>query len=398
MSTEYDESDCEEMQEDSNIPDQEMDVKRQEISLGKLFERKKDGTPKLFDPTEDRDCKDSVLLYRMSQQQRWGSKNWKLYEKQRLIDSIFKGYPMSGITLSHHIRIINDKPLTQYDFEDFGSRGDIIYNYYNDGFKYKEKLFSELLPEHKSRFEQYTVSVDTISEASPESICEAFHRLNCGKPLKDEDRYYALTKTSPLVQLAIKVMKSSFWDAKTMKTDSFCDKKRGILPEVCALVATLVFVTDENGPSYTSVSSARLSDLFHTPINEKKAMETIHDFCCHYGRIIQRAEGIDKTHNYQMKWHKTSGQLGLIMHDYLDKTSPHTLKQKEDMWVEIMQIARTVPDFMYGKQTIWNGLSKGARQSNSEKKTINEKIARIRKFYDPLTRKDLCLLEGIIHE
>ena len=397
MSTEYDESDCEEMQEDSTIPDQEMDVKRQEISLGKLFERKKDGTPKYFDSSKDRVCEGNTMTYRIPTHQRYGAEKWNDRDKERLVDSVFKGYPMQGLTASQQSGIVQGKSVMWKDIEDGGSRLTVLQQYYNDGFKYHTKLFSELEREYQNRFVQYTFNIDIMNEASKEAICEAFQRLNCGKPLRDEDKYYAMKDISPLVKLAIKLMGVQFWRADIMKTDSFGDKKRGILPEIIALSATLIFIPPNNTASYTTTSAIRLSDILLKPVPDGSE-EKIQEFCTYYGRIIQGAESIEKIHNGQMSWHKTSKQLGLIMHDYLDKTSPHTLKQKEDMWVEIMQIARTVPDFMYGNQTIWNGLSKGARQSNSEKKSIAEKIDRIRKFYDPLTRKDLCLIEGIIYE
>jgi len=386
MATEYDSSSDNEDTLDIEIPDQVIDIKRIELSLGKLFEKKRDGTPRLFDSSVERKGESDNLKYRIPMRQRYGSTHWKLPEKRKLVESVFKGMPIQGITVSEQIG-------GWMDVEDGASRLSILQDYYNDGFEYCNKMFSELVLFQQRRFEQYMINIDVLSgpdtvELTPIVIDEVFQRLNCGKPLQDADRYYSMERISPLVAAALKLMKESYWDKKTMRTDRFGDKNRKILPEVCAIVATIAF-----GEDYTSTSSSRLQKILDQPIPEG-FWDKIREFCAYYSRIIYRAEQTERYVTSQMAWYKTSKQLGFIMHDYLDLSSSMSLKQKEDMWVEFMTIARSAENFMYGMQTLWNGLPKGVRQ-NSLKGDFKKKLMRIREFCSMETRLVLCEKEGI---
>jgi hypothetical protein len=382
-------------EEQFTIPEQIMEIKREVLLLGNLFEKNKDGKPKFFDSKKERSEGELHLKYNAPDHQRYGATKWKLFEKQRLVDSVYKGFPIQGLTGSYHNGIVNGKAESWVDLEDALSRLDSLQEYYNDGFKYAGKLFSELDRYQQKRFEQYTVNIDvmhtvTDEPISDEIITNVFDRLNSGKPLEDKDRFWSKKDSSPLVKAAIELMKEPYWNAKVMKTDKFGDKERSILPEVCGLVATIAF-----GLDYTSTAASRLFDVMQKPIPDgtKKRLQ---DFCAFYNRIIERTEGVQQTTKSQMGWHKISQRLGIIVHDYLDVSSP--IKEKEDMWTEVMTINRTVDNFMNGAITIWNGLPKAAKQNNSEKKNYQIKINRVREFYNKETRDELCEREGITWE
>lgn len=382
-------------EEISAIPEQIMEIRREELSLGKLFEKNKDGKAKYFDSKKERSDGESHLKYNAPDHQRYGANKWKLFEKQRIVDSVYKGYPIQGLTGSHHNGIVKGKAESWIDYEDGLSRLGNLQEYYNDGFKYAGKLFSELDTDYQKRFEQYTVSIDimytvTDEAISAETITDVFDRLNSGKPLDDKDRFWSKKDSSPLVKAAIELMKEPYWNAKVMKTEKFGDKDRSILPEVCGLVATIAF-----GLDYTSTAASRLFDVIQKPIPDgtKKRLQ---DFCAFYNRIIERTETVQQTTKSQMGWHKISQRLGIIVHDYLDASS--TIKEKEDMWTDVMTINRTVDNFMNGAMTIWNGLTKAAKQNNSEKNNYQIKINRVREFYNKETRDELCEREGITWE
>lgn len=379
-------------EEQITIPEQIMEIRREELSLGKLFEKNKDGKAKYFDSNKERYDSGSHLKYNAPDHQRYGAKKWNIKEKQRIVESVYKGFPIQGLTGSHHNGIVKGKAESWIDWEDGLSRLVNLQEYYNDVFKYAGKLFSELDREQQKRFEQYTVNIDvmhtvTDEPISAETITDVFDRLNSGKPLDDKDRFWSKKDSSPLVKAAIELMKEPFWNSKVMKTDKFGDKERSILPEVCGLVATIAFGTD-----YTSTAASRLFDVMQKPIPDgtKKRLQ---DFCAFYNRIIERTETVPQTTKSQMGWSKISQRLGIIVHDYLDAST--TIKKKEDMWTDVMIINRMVDNFMNGIKSIWNGLPAGARQNNSEKNNYQLKINRIREFHSKETRDELCEREKI---
>jgi len=380
MSSENDSSDNEDVVFGEEIPEAVMQVERIHLSLGHLFEKTKENKPRVFDSSVERHGETDMLKYRIPLRQRYGSNNWTLPDKQLLVDSVFKGIPVQGITVSQQ--------STWRDVEDGASRLTVLQNYYNDGFMYKNKKFSELDRMFQTRFEQYMISIDVVSDAKADDIDELFQRLNRSKPLQDADRYYSMQRISPLVDAALKLMTEPFWEKKIWNTHTFSDTNRKCLPDVCGLVATLAF-----GANYTSTSSARLQEVLRKPI-PTNFTEKARDFCKYYYRIIHRVNETDNIVRKQMLWHKISKQCGLILQDYIDNTSPMSLKEKEDMWVEIMTIARSVEHFFYNKQTLFASLPKGIRQ-NTLKSDFQKKLERIRKFYDNEGREDFCLLEGI---
>ncbi len=379
MASEYDSSDNEEVVFGEEIPEPVMDIEHIALSLGALFEKNREGKPRQFDSCVERVGEMDNLKYRIPLRQRYGVNNWNLQDKQLLVDSVFKRMPIQGVTVSEQ--------LGWRDVEDGATRLTVLQSYYNDGFVYKNKKFSELDRTYQNRFEQYMIGIDVV-RGSADDIDELFQRLNRCKPLQDADRYNSMERISPLVQTSLKLMKEPFWDKKMMNTEKFSDTNRKCLPEVCALVATLAFGTD-----YTSTSSARLQEVLRKPM-PANFTETAREFCAHYNRIIHRTEQTDKVVSNQMAWGKTSKQLGFILHDYKDLASPMSLKQKEDMWVEFMTIARSAEDFFYNKQTLFASLPKGVRQ-NALKRDFQKKLERIRKFCDKVGREDFCMVEGI---
>ena len=241
-------------------------------------------------------------------------------------------------------------------------------------------LFSEIEPRHQQTFNNYKINIDIMNDATPEDICYAFDRLNSGKPLTDSDRYYAMKDTSPLVKKAIELMKKPYWNSTIMKTKDFSTSKRKILPEVCSIVATIAF-----GNNYTSVSSKRLFDIFYKilPLDIDSKLE---NFFTLYNTIIIKTSTIPQTIKGNLDWHKTSKILGLILHDYLDTL--YLPNYKEKMWIYIIKLSKTIPDFMFGCESVWNGFTK-AQKRNCLACDYTTRLTRLREIYDTNTRNDI---------
>ena len=232
----------------------------------------------------------------------------------------------------------------------------------------------------KKNQEIYKINIDIMNDATPEDICYAFDRLNSGKPLTDSDRYYAMKDTSPLVKKAIELMKKPYWNSTIMKTKDFSTSKRKILPEVCSIVATIAF-----GNNYTSVSSKRLFDIFYKilPLDIDSKLE---NFFTLYNTIIIKTSTIPQTIKGNLDWHKTSKILGLILHDYLDTL--YLPNYKEKMWIYIIKLSKTIPDFMFGCESVWNGFTK-AQKRNCLACDYTTRLTRLREIYDTNTRNDI---------
>jgi hypothetical protein len=383
-------------QQFDTIPEGEMVGNVDNITIGHIFEKDENGKPIRFNSKKDRTVQGLPMSYEIPIRQRYGAEKWSDDKKKRLINSVFRNFPIGGITVSQQVH--TDGRTMFRTFEDGASRATVLEEFYNDGFHYAGKLFSELKPRDQRRFEQYRLNMEVLTGVngqilSDELLCESFNRINSGVPLKDEDRFWNMQTISPLIALSIKATKQPWWPAHIMKTVKFGQQNRKCLPEVVAMVATLAF-----GTKYTSVSAKRLDEILLKPIDEpEQLLNTIRQFCEHYSRIIRRTEETSKTFRCQLAWHKTSKSLGLILHDFLDEEFGESLEDKEDMWVEVMTIAQTSENFMFGDRTIWNGLGSSAKANNTDEKDFKKKLDRIREFYFDETRAALCTRYNIVY-
>jgi len=374
------------------IPEKIINIETISKSLYEIFVKNKDNKPLYFDSGLDYENNDN-LKYKIPPHQRHGVKDWNLEKKQKLIDSIYKGYPIQGITTSKHIKNIDGNIFECQEIEDGATRLTILQEYYNDNFRYCNKYFSEIESRHQQTFNNYKINIDIMNDASPEDITHAFERLNNGKPLNDSDRYYAMKDVSPLVIKSIEITKTSYWNPIIMKTKDFSSKKRKILPELCAIVATIAF-----GKEYTSVSSKRLFKLYYEklPQDIDKKLESFFNL---YNNIYNKSLEIKQTTNGNIDWHKTSKFLGLIMHDYLDlPDSPNKkdIKDKEDMWIYIIKLIKTVPNFWFGDETVWSGNFTKAQKRNCLAVDFSARLNRLREIYDIRTRANIVKKNNIV--
>ena len=91
----------------SDIPESNIGREYKSLTLGELFERNKFGEPIRFDSRYDRTH--GILEYRIPEHQR--HPKWSLVKKQKLLDSVFRNYTMSGFVTTEHFDIQQNKKL-----------------------------------------------------------------------------------------------------------------------------------------------------------------------------------------------------------------------------------------------------------------------------------------------
>ena len=117
----------------------------------------------------------------------WASNSKKGRAKQiKLVDSVFNGYPIPTILLN---RVKSRRGI--FEVYDGRHRIETFWNFYNDKFKYKGKLYSELCDEDKRVFCDRTIPVTITTDANNLQLAEVFIRVNAGAPLKDFDLLWA---------------------------------------------------------------------------------------------------------------------------------------------------------------------------------------------------------------
>jgi hypothetical protein len=156
-------------------------------------------SPDQFDPN---DRVGSQKTYRVPEHQRYPS--WSQVNKERLVDSVMANWIIGQITLTKH----NEPGGEEYfNVQDGQTRMGALQEFVMDEFPWNGKLYSEMTAEERARFNNYTVQLDIFKKERTMSqtdfnrvICEIFERLNSGKPLTDNDKYWNRSDT-PAMQL-----------------------------------------------------------------------------------------------------------------------------------------------------------------------------------------------------
>jgi hypothetical protein len=388
----------------------ESTVKRQNhpITLGELFELDEHRLPKMFNSEDDRNS--TSLEYRIPEHQRYPS--WTPDKKQKLIDSVFRNYTMSGFVVSEHIDLLRGEKY--YDFEDGQTRLTILQSFYNNKLMFNELYYDDLSHVQQQRFNRYKISLEILSKSNPDDIQIMFERLQEGKPLSDEDKYWN-RKNKKLVKFVHDSLElnSIIINNIYMSPQGYGDKKRGRLGHLCGFISGII-----NGPDYiTSCFGVqclgRNSDRQDFPngmldleITPERFTKIVNFFKFYYDLIdtvytvlpIRNVDDEDPIWNYlqtdddtseyfnrreQMKkWYSLSAsEGGMILWDYLDQSdAARTLSVKKDMWVEIINIGRISENFITKSKSLYNGLSPADKQ-NTHSDNYNTRITRIKEFY-----------------
>ena len=404
----------------SDIPESNIGREYKSLTLGELFERNKFGEPIRFDSRYDRTH--GILEYRIPEHQR--HPKWSLVKKQKLLDSVFRNYTMSGFVTTEHFDIQQNKKF--YDFEDGQTRLSILQDYYNNVFEYNTLYYSDLDDTEKNRFDRYKIYIEVLTNVNHDDVQIMFERLQEGKPLADEDKYWN-RKTKKLVKYSHKLLTTDndIINKEYMTTKGYGDKRRRRLGDLCGFISGII-----NGQNYITTCFAmqclgRVGDRqdypnglldFEPSYDHKIQIKNFFEF---YYKLIDNVyhelplrdtadthpiwsylqnehskSGIFKKKEQMKKWYSlVSSEGGMILWDYLEKND-ETIDQKIDMWVEIINIGRTFKDFITGGKTIYNGLS-SANKQNTSSENYRARISRIKEFYKSEDRDTYCFEKGI---
>ena len=159
--------------------------------------------PENFTPRGNGDMPaEANTLYRIPEHQRFPS--WPIAKQQRLVDSVFKNYPIHAFIAIRHLVADGDEITEFCNIEDGQTRMTALQEYMLDKYHSEAgdgpndgKLYSQLEPTMKERFKNYQVTLEVFSGRGINSdvIADIFNRLNSGKPLGDNDKFHSRMNT-----------------------------------------------------------------------------------------------------------------------------------------------------------------------------------------------------------
>lgn len=374
------------------IPGKKMRREPRTCTLGDMFEKDEEGNPRIFNA--ELRCQ-SGLRYRIPEHQRYPS--WKKENKELLVDTVFRNYPMSGFVVSEH----SDNGPLYYDFEDGQSRMSILQEYYNDGFTYttengQDVKFSQLPHSVKRQFENYKIYIEVMCDFEENTQFEVFERLQFGEQLKDKDLYWN-RRDYTYIQKSMDIIDTEQWKGTYMNTkEGITDKKRTALPSVVTLLFSIIQYHgiksgESNGSKRKSMwksfrAQAPKLDTVISALDEariKLFLEYLNDI------IDQVYETYPKQFRENIStWNNLAKQTGMILYEWLETETEHfypdretVMKVNQQKWVEIMVLERKSGDLMFkGKKTMWNGMNSTHKQ-NTDDAALAARLQRVNEFY-----------------
>jgi hypothetical protein len=365
------------------IPNELMDREEpSSITLRELFEY--DKVTKSYTKFDARARSTSKLLYRIPEHQRFPQ--WNKPQKLGLIDTVLRNYTMSGIVLSEKIVMKNGKIVKYYDIEDGQSRLSILQDFHACRFDLptmgiESMTFDTLDLDIQNRFLDYKITKEIIKnkarslEEYEDNIHEMFERLQGGKRLTDDDKYWN-RNTSPLVDLAISIIKTYGYDFNITKITSSSKKKKG-LTNICGLIGGILYGDpDINIPE----KNIQYSPAFrHQLKNISKGINTdnkklVFKFIDYYLNIIREMYSLfpkDKNEK-NLDFKNNAKYINMIMIDYKINNN-----KNKDIWIDFFINIRANEKFL---NSIYNNLSSTQSRANS-RAAIYCRLNRVKEFY-----------------
>lgn len=155
-----------------------------------LLGKKAETTKSLFEP--DRTNATTQAKIRIPDHQRFYV--WVLSQQEQLINTILSNYPMPTFVFTDEI--VENKQIRYV--QDGQQRLITIQKYMLGDFSCDGKFYTQLSEDERSTFLDYQLSCEIINNPSAEQIAEIFERLNAGKPLTDNDKFWN-RRNSPMV-------------------------------------------------------------------------------------------------------------------------------------------------------------------------------------------------------
>lgn len=292
-----------------------------------------------FDPTEPRNL--GTKRYRVPLHQRFPS--WPLDLKQKLVNTILQDFPLGSVIVTLHFETGGGH---YFNVQDGQTRLTVLHEFVNNKFPAEDgRYFKDFTPDECARFMNYQISWEVIEKAEAtdrefeEIIAEMFERLNSGKPLSDNDKFYARMST-PVMQFVMSLKKSPEFGMLLKKycwPDLGSGKTRTGLKEVAGIVMPLILnCTDCITTSYKTNGKLMVST---DPTPED--LERVNTFLRLFFRIIELAIPNVAKPNRAI-FNKIPSILGMMLCSWIQAGGD----LDDEMWIKFIKAAHDHKHFI----------------------------------------------------
>lgn len=261
-----------------------------------------ENTKTYFEP--NRDTKTEAKI-RIPEHQRYYC--WDSSKQEPLIDTIMTGYPMPLMVFTEHT--INGSSI--FNVQDGQQRLITLQNYILGHYTWNNKRYSDLSMDEKLVFLGYKISCEVIKDPTENQIAEIFERLNSGKPLTDNDKFWN-RRNLPVIQ---------FLFNELIPTESLREgfkkyigkigegKNRSKLSDMVGAIVAIY----TKSPYNIRTSFERIGPHLHIELNESQKQNIIGTFQ-EYFAIIEMAMNEKSIAKPKKEYAKLSNMFGIYLY------------------------------------------------------------------------------------
>lgn len=331
-------------------------------------------------------------LYRIPEHQRFSV--WKIKQMQRLVESVMNNLPIHAIIVTKNNDVLfepvtNAPIITEYfNVEDGQNRMNALQSFYLDKFPTLDnRLYSQLSPAEQAEFLTYQVTVEVFAVNgnvgySRDLMANVFERLNAGKSLSSNDKFWA-RKTTPVVHYALTFPKSEHIRADFAKYigEIGSGTKRNLLSDMVGAILSLANSIESSlNASYEINYPLLTQPLSHASV------ENISNFFTAYFDMLNREVGTRTTKPNKKHYSRLSGVFGLAICSWIKSGVIHDAIS----WFTKMKY--------YNKDyepSTYADLNSGDRR-NSQGKSIPNRLQKIIEQWETEDHGE-TVMNGVIH-
>lgn len=310
---------------------QRFNRRSEQPTIAELIGESPEDTYEFFEPRrENNDSTSAPLL--IPEHQRFYV--WSENRKSPLIESIMENCPLPLMVFTEHII---DGKVVRF-VQDGQQRLMTLQKFMLGQFKWNGvKSFSELSPVELRRFLSYRVNCEIIVNPTAGQVADIFERLNCGKPLTDNDKFFN-RRDSPVVSFILReliehqVLSQYFTKYTGLNVDS---KTRVQLGDIVGAVVAII----TNSVACIRTSFDRIGEFLYEEMTEEKKKLVIEVFTFYFTTV---RKALTDAHITKPKkcYLKLSNMLGIWLYwrlhdDYFaqEKSNPAVINKSCAIWI-----------------------------------------------------------------
>lgn len=249
---------------------------------------------------------------------------WPPVKQRRLIESVFKGYPIPSI-------MVTEDDRNRYSLNDGQQRLETFWRYYTGAFAVDGKRFEELTEDEKRTFLEYKVPIVDTTGATRDQEMEIYDLLNQGVALSHGEKFWN-RRSKPVVALAERLLLTPGVGLHAQAVEVFGDymsgedKRKARTANAVAYVAGAAFGSDKISTSYPKLWDVlEVGPCGHAP-DEAAVVATL-------GKLLDVYRAADAMRRPTARKGLSQWKIGLysayILHSILET------EEDPELWVDI---------------------------------------------------------------